>query len=135
MTQERQSRPPRKLRHRRRRLIDERLARQVQGARYSSEKELETGLLETLIDVGGEPFTVRAARDHMSQVLRNARNGTVQLIGRSPEETVVIMSLTDLVDLIRVALGEPRTLGEALDQLGFKPTGRRVVVRQSRKEE
>lgn len=59
-----------------------------------------------------------------------ATNGTVQLVGREPEETVAIISFANIVDLIMVSRKQPKTLGEALDEIGFKPLGHRIDVRQ-----
>jgi hypothetical protein len=58
----------------------------------------------------------------------------VQLIGRTPEDMTVVMSLKDLVELINVA-AKPQSLGEALDAMGFEPAGHGGAVGQGRKRE
>lgn len=114
--------------------MDERIVRRIQNAGRSSRQELETGLAETLVDVSGGARTVRGARDNLSAVLSKARQGAVQVIGRKTEEMMVVMSLKDLVDVVSVA-ARPQSLAEALAGMGFKPAGRRVVVRHGRKRE
>jgi alkylated DNA nucleotide flippase Atl1 len=114
-------------------VMDERLVKRIRGVAQSSPQDIETGLLEMVSELGGAPLTVRRARDSLSAVLHKARAGTMQLIGRTPEEMTVVMSLKDLVELVGAA-AKPRTFGEALDAMGFKPAvGHRVVVRRGRK--
>ncbi|MFB9980176.1 hypothetical protein ACFSQQ_11100 [Mesorhizobium kowhaii] len=111
--------------------MDERLTRQIQGSSGTSKEEIETGLVETLVEVGGDPLTVRGARDTLSAVLGKVKKGSVQLIGRRKDEMTVMISLKDLVDLVSVAM-RPQTFGEALDAMGFEPLGRRIVVARGR---
>ena len=113
--------------------MDERLVKRIRGVAHSSPPDIETSFLEMVAELGGAPLTVRRARDSLSAVLRKARSGTIQLIGRTPEEMTVVMSLKDLVELVGAA-AKPRTFGEALDAMGFKPAvGCKRVVRQGHK--
>lgn len=114
--------------------MDERLVRQIQDAGLSSKREFEIGLAEALVEASGGALTVRGARDSLSAVLGKARRGTVQVIGRKAEEMTVVMSLADLVEAVSAA-ARPPSLAEALEGMGFKPTGRLLTVRQGRKGE
>ena len=109
--------------------MDEKLARQIQDAVRSGDKDVKTELVEAIVDLGGNSLTVRHARDTLSAVLGKARKGKAQLIGRKREEMIVVMSLQDLVDIIFMA-AKPPSLGDALDAIGFKPVSRKVTVGQ-----
>ena len=113
--------------------MDERLVKRIRGVAHSSPQDIEASLLEMVVELGGAPLTVRRARDSFSAVLHKARAGTMQLIGRMPEEMTVVISLKDLVQLVGAA-AKPQTLGEALDAMGFKPAaGHKRVLRQGHK--
>ena len=73
--------------------MGERLVKRIRGAAHSSRQDVEASLLETLIDIGGPPLTMRGARDRLGAVLGKARNGTMQLIGRTPDDVTVVISL------------------------------------------
>lgn len=109
--------------------MNERLARQIKTAALSGKQDVETGLVEALIAVGGDPLTVRGARDTLSAVLGKARQGAARIIGHNREEMTVVMSIKDLADIVRVA-SKPQSFGEALDAMGFKPVSRRFTVRE-----
>ncbi len=80
-------------------------------------------------------MTVRKAKDELSAVLRNARNGVPQVIGNleNPDDLAVVISVKDLAELVAAARHQ-ETFGEALDAIGFKPyTGGRIIVGQGHK--
>ena len=112
--------------------MDRGLLKLVREAALRSKQDLESSLMATIIDLGGEPLTVRRARDGLSTVLRDARSGKMQVIGRAPEDMTVVVSLRDLAELVSVASKPPKTFGEALDEMGFRPAvvGRRIIVGQ-----
>jgi len=109
--------------------MNEKLARQIKTVALSGKQDMETGLVEALIAVGGDPLTVRGARDTFSAVLGKARQGAARIIGRNQEEMTVVMSIKDLADIVRVA-SKPQSFGEALDAMGFKPVSREFTVRE-----
>ncbi|MDK1376832.1 MULTISPECIES: hypothetical protein [unclassified Sinorhizobium] len=117
--------------------MDARILKQVQDTRNASREDIADSLVETIVRIGGDPLTVRKARDELSAVLGKARNGMPQLIGnrKESEDITVVISLKDLAELITAAR-QGETLGEALDAIGFKPyTGGSIVVGQGRKRE
>ncbi|KQX15236.1 MULTISPECIES: hypothetical protein [Ensifer] len=117
--------------------MDARILKQVHQSRNASRQEIADGLVETIVQIGGEPLTVRRARDELSAVLRKARNGIPQLIGgpKTNEDMAVVISLKDLAELVTAAC-QGESLGEALDAIGFKPyPGDRIIVGQGRKSE
>lgn len=117
--------------------MDARILKQVQESRDASRQVLADRLVETIVQIGGGPLTVRRARDELSGVLRKARIGIPQLIGTpTPNEDIVaVIALTDLAELV-IAARQGESLGEALDAIGFKSyTGDRIIVGQGRKSE
>jgi hypothetical protein len=114
--------------------MDERLMKRIRDVARTSDQNIETSLIETLVELGGARHTVRGARDKFGAVLGKARNGEAQLIGCTPEDMTVVISLKDLAELVRM-VAEPESFGEALDAAGFKPAvGRRIVVREGREQ-
>ncbi len=117
--------------------MDSRILRQVQDACNARRRDLTDGLVKTIVQVGGDPLTVRKAKDELSAALRKVRNGIPQVIGnlKKTEDLAVVISMKDLVELVTVARNR-ETFGEALDAVGFKPyTGGRVIVGQGRRRE
>ncbi|OCP35745.1 hypothetical protein [Ensifer sp. LC163] len=117
--------------------MDARILKQVQDARNASRQDIANGLVETITQIGGEPLTVRMAKDELSAVLGQARNGIPKLIGnrKKTEDMTLVISLKDLAELATAAR-QGETVGEALDAIGFKPhTGGRIIVGQGRKRE
>jgi len=117
--------------------MDARILKQVQETRNASRQEIADGLVETIAQIGGDPLTVRRARDELSALLRKARKGIPQLIGspKTNEDMVAVIALKDLAELV-IAARQGESLGEALDAIGFKPyTGDRIIVGQGRKSD
>jgi antitoxin (DNA-binding transcriptional repressor) of toxin-antitoxin stability system len=108
--------------------MNERLAKRIQSTVFSTKQDIEHALVETLVDIGGQPHTVRSAKNSLSAVLGKAKKGEAQLIGKTPEEMTVVMSLKDLVDVVSAA-AKPQTLGESLRAMGFEPAKRSVTLR------
>ncbi|MBP1871889.1 hypothetical protein J2Z19_001601 [Ensifer adhaerens] len=117
--------------------MDARILKQVQNARKATRQDLVDGLVQTIVQIGGDPLTVRKARDELSAVLKKARNGIPQAIGnpKTTEGMTVVISLKDLAELVAAAR-EGESFGEALDAIGFKPyTGGHIIVGQGHKRE
>ncbi|WP_457579187.1 hypothetical protein [Ensifer adhaerens] len=117
--------------------MDARILKQVQESRNASRQVLADRLVKTIVQIGGDPLTVRRARDELSAVLRKARNGIPQLIGSptASEDMAVVIALKDLAEFV-IAARQGESLGEALDAIGFKPyRGDRIIVGQGRKSE
>lgn len=110
--------------------MDERLVTALQTFGKLSRQEAEAELVSALKAAGAGRHAIRAARNDFSDVLVQARNGTPQLIGRMPKGMTVVMSLSDLVDILQVA-AKGQSFGEALDAAGFRPvSGKKIVVGQ-----
>lgn len=90
------------------------------------EPQLTAKVLETILASCGGTLSVREARDTLSKVLSRARAGSVQVIGRDIENMAVVMSVRDLAEL--VASFRPSSFGSALDEIGFRPLGRRIKI-------
>lgn len=117
--------------------MDARLLEQVKVARNAITENFAERLVETIAQIGGDPLTVRKARDELSAVLKKALNGIPQLVGgtKKGDEMAVVISVRDLAELV-VAARQQETLGEALDAIGFKPySGARILVGRGRKRE
>ena len=94
--------------------MDARLLKQVQVARNVSRQDIADGLVETIIQIGGDPLTVRKAKDELSAVLGKARNGVPQVIGniKKADDMAVVISVKDLAELVAAAR-QQETFGEA----------------------
>lgn len=117
--------------------MDARILKKMQVARNASRQDITDGLVDTIVQIGGDPLTVRKAKDELSAVLGKARSGLPQVIGnrKKSEDMVVVISLKDLAELVTAAR-QQETFGEALDAIGFKPyMGERIIVGQGRKRE
>jgi hypothetical protein len=117
--------------------MDARILKQFQVNRNASRQDITDGLVETIVQVGGDPLTVRKAKDELSAVLGKARSGFPQVIGnmKKADDMAVVISVKDLAELVSAARHQ-ETFGEALDAIGFKPyAGGRIIVGQGRKRE
>ncbi|QSY95917.1 hypothetical protein J2J97_08405 [Rhizobium bangladeshense] len=115
--------------------MDPRILKQLQENRNASRQEIADGLVETIVQIGGGPLTVRKAKDELSAVLGKARSGVPQVVGnlKKTKDMTVVISVQDLAELI-AATWHRETFGEALDAIGFKPhAGGRIIVGQGRK--
>ena len=109
--------------------MDQRLVTALQSFGRLSRQDAAAALVSALTAAGAGRRTVRAARNAFNGILAGARNGTPQLIGRKPKAMTVVVSLSDLVDIVQVAAGQ--SFGEALDAEGFQPvSGKKIVVRE-----
>ncbi|MCS4088590.1 type II toxin-antitoxin system Phd/YefM family antitoxin [Rhizobium sp. BK176] len=108
--------------------MDGRLVRQISELGETGDGDGIKELAQVLTAAAGGSLTVKAARDTLSKVLDKARGGDMQVIGRKTEDMAVVISLKDLAALVRSA-SRPKSFGSALDELGFKPLGRRIKVR------
>ncbi|MFT2215519.1 hypothetical protein ACLJYM_27485 [Rhizobium giardinii] len=108
-------------------IVDSRLVNQLTDMATSADidvmKEFEVIRSKS---VGG-PITVNAARNALTKVLAKVRGGGMQLIGKTTEDMAVVFSLTDLATLIRSS-AQNRSFGSALDEAGFNPVGKRIVI-------
>ncbi|PDT50145.1 hypothetical protein CO661_00305 [Sinorhizobium fredii] len=82
-------------------------------------------LKQVIATYTGPSMTAEGARNAFSKVLAKARNGDMQLVGRKTSDMAVVISLRDLAALIR---SSSQSVGSALDEVGFRPLGRRLVV-------
>ncbi|MBB5574396.1 MULTISPECIES: hypothetical protein [Rhizobium] len=117
--------------------MDARILKKVQVARNANRQDITDGLVETIIQIGGDPLTVRKAMDELSAVLGRARSGIPQVIGnmKKADDMAVVISVKDLAELVTAAR-QQETFGEALDAIGFKPySSGRIIVGQGRKRE
>lgn len=111
--------------------MDQRLVTALQSVGSMSKQEAATALVSAFVAIGAERHPVRAARDRFSAIVTKSRKGTLQLIGVRPRNVMVVISLVDLVDIVRVAAVGKQSLGEALDAAGFRPaSGKKMAVRQ-----
>ncbi|MBX5141557.1 hypothetical protein HJB79_22750 [Rhizobium lentis] len=85
--------------------MDARLLKQVQARRNVSRQDITDGLVETIVQIGGDPLTVRKAKDELSAVLGKARNGVPQVIGniKKADDMVVVITVKDLAELVTAA--------------------------------
>ena len=111
--------------------MDTKLTEFARTASFSDSVELRKGLVDAIVEVSGDPMTVRVAKDGLSSVLAKAKDGTAQLIGRQTDELGVVLSVADLVELIKSA-SHPLSFGEALEASGFKPANRKLSKRREK---
>jgi len=91
------------------------------------EPDLEKALSELLTKTAGEaPLTIKGVRDKFSTVNRLAKSGRIQVVKGPPGEETVIVSIKDLAAIIRAAAAS-LSFTDALDAVGFVPTGHRLV--------
>jgi selenocysteine lyase/cysteine desulfurase len=110
--------------------MDQRLVTALKTIGSMNRQEAATALISALRSVGVGRHTVQAARDRFDNILSQARSGTPQLIGASPKSMIVVMSHTDLVDMVQAA-AEKQSFGDALDEADFQPvTNKKFVVRE-----
>ena len=76
---------------------------------------------------------MRFGRLEMHLTPSSRKHGTARrrLIGHKPKGMTVVMSLSDLVDIVQVA-AKGQSLGDALDAAGFQPVSgkKRITVSQ-----
>jgi hypothetical protein len=83
--------------------------------------ELVEALSDTFVRLSNEGImTVKAVRDQFSSINRLAKAGQAQVIGRSPQDQTVILSVQELASIIQAAASS-MTFGVALDVAGFVP--------------
>src|SRR5690606_23911567 len=83
--------------------MDQRLVTALQSVGSMNRHAAATTLVSAFRAVGVGRHTVRVARDRFNAIVAQARNGTPRLIGAKPKTMTVGMSLTDLVEIVRVA--------------------------------
>jgi hypothetical protein len=108
--------------------MEGRLVRQISELGDNGEGDVVKELEQVLTAAAGGSLTVKAARDTFTKVLGKVRGGDMQVIGRKTEDMAVMISLKDLAALIRSS-ARTMSFGSALDEVGFKPLGRRIKVR------
>jgi len=82
------------------------------------------GIRRQLWDAGCETRSVRDARDHFPDLVKEARSGRIQLVGLSDREQVAVIALADLSRMLgNVARGA--TVEEAIRRTARRPGGRR----------
>nr|WP_250808495.1 hypothetical protein [Neorhizobium tomejilense] len=104
------------------------LVDRISEIREAGEADILRELQSVLAAAAGGSLTVKAARDTFTKVLGRVRGGEIQLIGRKTEDQTVVISLKDLAALIASG-ARAQSFGSALDEVGFKPLGRRIKVR------
>lgn len=110
--------------------MDQRLMTALQVIGSMNRQEAATALASAFAAVGAGRHPVRAARNSFDAIVVRARKGPPQLIGARSRNMTVVMSLSDLVDIVRVA-AKVQSFGEALDAAGFRPaSGKKMAVRQ-----
>ena len=110
--------------------MSDRLVRQISEIGDTDDKDVVKELEQFLTATAGGSMTVKAARDTFTKVLGRVRGGEMQLIGRKTEDMAVVMSLRDLAALVRSG-SRNQSFGSALDEVGFKPLGRKVGVKRA----
>jgi hypothetical protein len=108
--------------------MSETLVDRIAEIRESGDADILKELQAVLLAAGGGSMTVKAARDTFTKVLGRVRTGEIQVIGRKTEDQAVVISLKDLAALVASA-SRPQSFGSALDEVGFKPLGRRIKAR------
>ena len=83
--------------------------------------------LSTLLARQTESMTIKRARDNFPAVNRRAREGQLQLVGSTPEDQTVIISVEDLATMLQAAA---RTLSfaDVLAQADFRPKRREIEL-------
>ena len=110
--------------------MDQRLVTALQMVGSMTRQETAAALVSSFVAVGAGRHPLRAAQDGFNAIVAQARNGTPQLVGQAPKDMAILISLADLVDIIRVA-AKGQSFGEALDAAGFRPaSGKKIAVRQ-----
>lgn len=103
------------------------IARLLSQIERSDEDQI-VGQIERLIkDTGNRPLKVKSTRDTFSKMLSLARGGQMQLIGDKTDDMVVMMSLQDLAAIVSSSQRK-LSFGSALDEVDFKPFGRRIMI-------
>lgn len=110
--------------------MDRRLVTALQSVGSMNRQEAKAALVSAFTAVGAGRHPVRAARGRFSAIVAQARKGTPQLIGHKRKDMIIVMSLSDLVDIVQLS-AKWQSYGEALDAAGFRPmSGKKITVRQ-----
>lgn len=97
------------------------LARQIREVGATTpEPDALAAAARKLVEASGEPLTIRGARDTFSSVMKRARRGELQVIGRKPDEMAVLISLKGLVEMIRET-PSTQSFADALIEAGYVP--------------
>lgn len=98
-------------------ILDEDISRRIKMLCAALPPDMENQLRRLLSDGTGGERTVRAARDGLSVLLKEVRNGNPQIIGRT-HNCVVVISLRDLTSLLYMA--KDLSFGEALEAMELR---------------
>ncbi|WVT78094.1 hypothetical protein QM996_31735 (plasmid) [Sinorhizobium chiapasense] len=79
---------------------------------------MKLAIAETIAQIGGDPLTVRKAKNELDAVLGKTRNGIPRLVGKSEEDRR--HDSGGLPEGCCPLQGRRKTVGEALDAIGFK---------------
>ena len=112
--------------------MDRQLAQQFCGVVTTRGPDALLAAAQLLIG-SGKSLTVRGARDSFSRIMREVRTGTPNVIGRKPDHMVVLISLEDLVEIVRDA-AQPKSLAAALAEMGFDPVPTVLEISPERPE-
>lgn len=110
--------------------MDEKLATKIREALTHTDDVVAT--LAAALSGTTSPMTVRDARNSLSEVLRRARSGDLQLIGKGkpPGDLALVISIGTFADLPQKAR-TPLSFGDALHAAGFRPaTGAKPKLRR-----
>lgn len=91
----------------------------------SGDGDRETKLIDLIAEAAGAPLSVRQARSRLYLLGCEVLAGEPRLVAVKDGAVVVLIALPDLVETL---CGLPKTLGEALDEVGFK-AARRTAIR------
>lgn len=110
--------------------MHQRLVTALQSVGSMGKQEAAAALVSAFVAAGASRHLVRTARDGFNDIFAQARKGAPQLIGHQPKDMTVVVSLADLVDIVRVA-AKGQSFGDALDAAGFRSaSGNKLAVRQ-----
>lgn len=100
--------------------MDEKLATKIREALTHTDDVVAA--LANALSGTTSPMTVRDARNSLSEVLRRARSGDLQLIGKGkpPGDLALVISVATFADLLQKAR-TPLSFGDALHAAGFRP--------------
>lgn len=107
--------------------MEKRVVTELAAITAVDESQIVSEALRIILANSGDAVTVKAARDSFSKLLGRARAGDIQIVGRTTADMTVIMSIKDLAKL--VAATQPLTFGSGLDDIGFKPLGRKIKIK------
>jgi hypothetical protein len=89
--------------------------------------EFELSLISLLVHHSdGGIATVREFRDGFPKINRSVKAGCVKVIGKSPGDQTVLLSISQLADMLKLASGK-LTFGESLAMAGFEGGWSRIA--------